>query len=403
MTWLYIPASPSASAPDTAESTSVFVSRWARSAARYCTANGKRFPPRYWSRKWKADAWLRLLFGQICTASRQRKLLDGWASGLRTSFCTAESPASRGRTPASGKAATMSGGCGLPSGVSHRMAAWDGYSWKTCGGLFQATIPALTAFFATSLSRGGMRNGICFPRPNAARRMSVNGFSSSPMRRASENSMWATPGVAGGGKIIPEDAIWSGKAAYSPAGKKIQIGLDAQVMWATPTARPSGAKSLPADAAIFGRTARRKDGTQITKTLQMQVMNWPTPAARDCKGANGAEHFGKARPHLDQLPNAVLFTGLRDPERNNSSGNPRESWYTPKAGDTTGGGRPRCGRMTALKEQLRQEGARKLNPDWVEMLMGVPPSWTNVLAACGREEYLRWETASCRLLRDLLS
>ena len=33
---------------------------------------------------------------------------------------------------------------------------------------------------------------------------------------------------------------------------------------------------------------------------------WPTPSARDYKGANGEAHFlDKARPHLSQLPNAV--------------------------------------------------------------------------------------------------
>jgi hypothetical protein len=39
-------------------------------------------------------------------------------------------------------------------------------------------------------------------------------------------SLLPTPGVAGGGKKIPEGAKWSGKAAYKPDGTKIQVHLD---------------------------------------------------------------------------------------------------------------------------------------------------------------------------------
>lgn len=35
-----------------------------------------------------------------------------------------------------------------------------------------------------------------------------------------------TPGCAGGGKKIPEDATWSGKAAYKTDGKKVQVHID---------------------------------------------------------------------------------------------------------------------------------------------------------------------------------
>ena len=47
--------------------------------------------------------------------------------------------------------------------------------------------------------------------------------------------------------------------------------------------------------------------------------SWPTPATRDYKGANGDAHFlNKARPHLDQLPNAVKA----------------QNWPTPTVADT---------------------------------------------------------------------
>ena len=88
---------------------------------------------------------------------------------------------------------------------------------------------------------------------------------------------------------------------------------------------------------------------------------WPTPAARDCKGANSMEHLTqpqqpKNKHHTGQLANAVkLYT-------------------TPCAADSkgsTGGGTHRS---------LRTEINGQLNPTWVEWLMGFPTGWTDLNA-----------------------
>lgn len=54
-----------------------------------------------------------------------------------------------------------------------------------------------------------------------------------------------TPGVAGQGKTIPEDATWSGKAAYKPDGTKVQVNLDRiSMLLPTPTTQ-DGKNSAP--------------------------------------------------------------------------------------------------------------------------------------------------------------
>lgn len=89
---------------------------------------------------------------------------------------------------------------------------------------------------------------------------------------------------------------------------------------------------------------------------------WPTPTARDYKGANSLKHLTQPKTpgnnhHVRQLANAVkLFT-------------------TPCAADaqgTHGGDNHRS---------LRTDVAGQLNPTWVEWLMGFPPGWTDLNAS----------------------
>jgi len=84
---------------------------------------------------------------------------------------------------------------------------------------------------------------------------------------------------------------------------------------------------------------------------QVSLTMWPTPAARDYKGANSLEHCevnGTGRKHMDQLPNAVAH------------------------GD-------------------KPEPSGALNPTWVEWLMGWPIGWTS-MDAIKELDWRGWET-----------
>lgn len=89
---------------------------------------------------------------------------------------------------------------------------------------------------------------------------------------------------------------------------------------------------------------------------------WPTPTARDFKGANSMEHLLRPKTpgnahHVRQLANAVKL------------------FATPCAGDAIGSHGGGNGRS------LRTDVAGQLNPTWVEWLMGFPPGWTDLNAS----------------------
>lgn len=419
MTWLYIPDMESASAPDTAASTSGSNSQantWAENIALSCTARGKHSLARYWLNKRRKDPWTMLLSGATLPPYRQEESLTAWLSTRRKSLSTGASPASHSPAPASQSGKPTSGTSGLPSGISQRKAEWDGSCWKTSGGLFPVTFQGLTACFQTCPKPGGMRNGIVFLRLIATRPINVSGFSS-----------WHTPNVPNGGRRIPDRAEWSGKAAYLD-GKKCQVELKEQVKadWPSPAMNP------PTRDTTNGENVSKTTGTKYGLSIVQAVMdehakklNWDTPDTMPmapCKGSNRkaqpaglynqVTNWPTPKACEGEKPSAgnrqgndltrQVKSGLPDQESSSTDGNQQGSWTTP-CSDDTGHRKKKYGQGgTALSMQAQG----KLNPDWVECLMGLPVNWTNPygrtdFGVSGMDAYLsKWLWLLSRLLGD---
>lgn len=123
-------------------------------------------------------------------------------------------------------------------------------------------------------------------------------------------------------------------------------------LWPTPTANSSNQCSMDAALKEAKRLHPQGRWTLMSQVAAMEVHGnrmWPTPAARDWRGANGYDTTlnklqNGIRAHLDQLPNAVQ-----------------------------------------MAEGKAIRGT--LNPAWVEWLMGFPIGWTDLK---------HWETPSSR-------
>ncbi len=103
---------------------------------------------------------------------------------------------------------------------------------------------------------------------------------------------------------------------------------------------------------------REASARRISATARSSSV-WPTPAARDCKGANSADHLdnGTGRKHLDQLPNFV-----------------EHLWSSPSVADTSVSFHQV--HPTYQAGETSSHPRRNLNPLFVEWLMGWPPGWT---------------------------
>jgi hypothetical protein len=150
--------------------------------------------------------------------------------------------------------------------------------------------------------------------------------------------------------------------------------------WSTPKAT---------DGAKGG--ANQSYGTGGTPPLPAQKAQWPTPASRDYRGENGAEHLtnGTGRLHLDQLPNAVAFLFSRPdpvtlPDGQRSSVRILISRRLFRSAMSVVP-------ATTLQRWLRRGAWRKrrLNPAFVSWLMGWPIG--HALCACSATEFTRWQ------------
>lgn len=186
---------------------------------------------------------------------------------------------------------------------------------------------------------------------------------------------WATPDTPSGGRALPPGTTQTGQ---TPDGRKLTVGLENQAkIWSTPRGT-DGEKGGPNQSFGAGGIP-----------LASQTANWPTPAARDHKGANGADHLdnGTGRLHLDQLPNFVAhsFTHPDHPTRTHgvTFSQLLRIWRPLRASVIALHGRATWRRLWKGRHNKR------LNPLFVEWLMGWPPG--HALCACSEMEFAHWQ------------
>ncbi len=196
--------------------------------------------------------------------------------------------------------------------------------------------------------------------------------------------MWLTPDVPNGGRALKPGTSVTGKR---PDGTKAQVGLNNQVTaWPSPQARDFRSGDNPASP----RQVRKLDqGWSQNLNDVAEASTWPTPAARDHKGENSPDHLanGTGRLHMDQLPNAVAHGFSRPAPAMQPHGvtlsQLRPIWRPLRASVIASHGRATWRRL------WKSRSKRRLNPLFVEWLMGWPPG--HALCACSEMELSHWQ------------
>lgn len=192
-----------------------------------------------------------------------------------------------------------------------------------------------------------------------------------------ESSSWRTSPPSPGEASTPFSARW-------PTSGMMQSGrLYALPMLALRT-EGKGSLSWPTpDAAVFndGQTVQawmeRKErekakgyngnGGGTPLAMAVRLPQWPTPTVQDVNASGSAGYSTESGRHSGTALTDAAVRGM---------------WATPQAFDNGGARSPEALARAKKKggcSNLREQVPGKLNPDWVEHLMGFPPGWTDGL------------------------
>ena len=236
-------------------------------------------------------------------------------------------------SPGSGAEPTTNGGCGPPSGTSSARSGPAGSSWRTSlassafarleNRTWTDTQPSLWGSepYSETWPRAGlMLSGTAYRLPPSA-----------PL----------TAGTAGGASLPTPTASGGGTSQSPTLAAAVRPSLEhmaRHALWPTPTVNGNYNR--------VGASSTSGDG------LHTAVNRWPTPKATDGERGGRGELLAQVR------------TG---------KSSRRREWPTPMARDSTrGAGSDGPGRP------LSEAAGGRLNPAWVEILMGLPPGWTEV-------------------------
>lgn len=281
----------------------------------------KPSPARTWSLKWKRDYWTRHLSGRILRHSHGQSFVTAWTSSLGDTHASPSVP------PGSDSASRTPATSGPSSQTELDLCGPDSASLRTSKDISALDSEQSCPNWKASVIR---RRGAYSVRLKSAHRTSASGCSSWPT--ASSRDWKDTPGMAQdafdkSGKFRNRIDQLARSVYHSghPAPANPSTDGSRQGLWQTPDV-PNGGQSLPAGTSITGMTL---DGNKKQVGLHNQVRAWSTPQAHDAIGRSDAQKE--------------------------------------KHGTTHG---CRC-----LVQDVKEANG-KLNPRWVETLMGLPVGWT---------------------------
>ena len=364
-------------------------------------ARSKPSPARTWSQRWKRDSWTQHLSGRILKPSHGPSFVTAWISFRVDTLVSRSQPLANASEP---KTHDTSGRlsqpellqCDLVPAFLKTSTDISRWGFPTCCKTWQDWVTERRGAWrarvnAARLTRG---SGSLF-WPTISVNESKNSVGKSQLDRNSiplgTMAAWTTPtpwqqeesldswatrkaknkakGYNGNGQGTPLDMQVKilGQAALASSntlGSRQGLSVD----WRTPQAQEAGAKvetlfTKDGAPAMPGQRAYRKtpsgklalQSQTINQQVEM-VQNWATPRANERDGTRTPN----GNPAKDGIP-----LGMQ-----------ARQWGTPTARDHKSGRGNEQREYKELTPMVERRQSGKLNPRWVETLMGLPIGWT---------------------------
>ena len=327
-----------------------------------------------WLRRWNRVSWIKLLSTRTLKPSHTESFVDKWMSYLEASR------ANHLVLVDNVKQLTTQDTCSHTSETESESANLELFSSKTWQESSQPKQPTENLF--SDMSSESWRAWVINQRQEYSQRKKL-----AHRIREKESLSWATP------RANATDSTRPNKKGGIPLADQVKN-------WATPQVADAQRAEMvrtpeqlarARSTSEMAKEGKQRGGCRNLREDVMQPQNWPTPATRDYKGTNSIQHImgetASQRGHMGQLPNAVLKSGLQDQASDSTTGKHLGLFPTPRANkvhpEITEENRIRLANRNKsnLEEEIAGHCGKatgKLNPDWVEQLMGLPTGWTDL-------------------------
>jgi len=362
---IFLPKQLSHYAPESADSISESGLHEALSASAWW--RGKHSRAVVWSQRWERHSWLRALCSVVISGtSTHARFVDSWTDSL------ADTRASRSATPASDEGQMTSVTSGPRSRGSSTNAGRDTASLKTSPDTCRLACPK-SSMFCNGRGTSCLDRSCCKPqtweRPTNESECLSSQWPTATVMDAHGSRNVTSTGTGNPGVTL-NDAVWlwpTATANHSDRYEKFAqggtpIGM-AAVQWATPKTPTGGNES---------RESKAKRGAG-GEDLQTQAANWPTPSANDHKGSNKP---GQRRRQLDEAAEQLWPTATASDDGTKQTLASHQNSLM-RAACSHHGQAIADGQTSSPQTQ---DSPRRLNPPFVEWLMGLPDGLTEPTA-----------------------
>jgi len=336
----------------------------------------KPSPSQIWLRKWKRDSWTQHLSGRILRPSLGKHFVTAWTSSLADILAN---PLARQE---SDKGRTTRDISGHTSQKEFGFFNQDSASLRTSKDISAWGCPTSSKTWQDWVTE---QRGAYSARLKSAHRTSESGCSSWPTATARD---WKD----------------TGDMSHSMIRKDGKLRMDSLGRVVLESSSTDGSRQgLWQTATVSTGAHRQKDGSMIDK-LDQQVKNWPTPEASQGgrQGGSFSQNSWKKEDGTPKQPSLAQAT-IMDQQVKNwptpdasdrrsdksrqvglSNQMKSETWPTPASSGVTGGPTGLAGgagnreKLASMlpDAEAKAMGCGKLNPRWVETLMGLPVGWT---------------------------
>ncbi len=395
--WILTPSITSAFAAATGASTSASSEQLASACAQSLLWRSSASPPATWQRRLKQNSWTTHLSGAICEPSLGESFTDWWTSFLAAIRASHSAPPANASAP---KTQDTSGRTYQPELLQCDQVP---VSLKTSRDISALGFPTCCKTWQEWVTE---RRGAFSQRLKLARRTSVSGSLSWPTASARDHKDCSDPATWKckekrnrydqlGRAVFSDAANWPTATATNRVRNEetmakcaafrkrnanqntVPLYLEEVVLRQEQhgQAAPASSSSLtsrqglwPTPEGMAGGKTSRGGNRKDELLLSGMVKQWATPQAHDAQGPKTPEQIAAMRAKGHGVKNLNEMVTWPTPSASCDQGGP--------SGLAGGSGNRKKLNSMLPEAEAKAMGCGKLNPRWVETLMGLPIGWT---------------------------